>query len=177
MEMRIVAAEPSAQEALRNLFQLYAYDFSEILALDVDETGRFEGEPSDAYWSDSWRFPFVLRVDDHLAGFALVHHKSKLSGADDVWDMAEFFVLQRYRRAGIGTAAAHELFATHPGKWEVRQRHANVGAIAFWRSAIAAYTGDRFTDDLLDDDHWRGPVQRFTSGMAAAERKPRAGAV
>jgi hypothetical protein len=44
MEMRIVAAEPSAHEVLRDLFQLYAYDFSEILPMDVGETGRFEVE-------------------------------------------------------------------------------------------------------------------------------------
>jgi len=63
-----------------------------------------------------------------LAGFALVHHKSKLSAADDVWDMAEFFVLRRHRRAGVGMRAAHILFETHAGAWEVRQRAANAAA-------------------------------------------------
>jgi predicted acetyltransferase len=164
METRVVAAERSDQEALRNLFQLYAYDFSEILPLDVDEGGRFKEERLDAYWTDSWRFPFLLRAGDHVAGFALIHGKSKLSGADDVWDMAEFLVLRRYRRAGVGTTAAHRVFATHPGKWEVRQRNANPAATAFWRRAISTYTKGCFTEELLDDDRWRGPVQRFTSG-------------
>jgi predicted acetyltransferase len=164
METRVVAAERSDQEALRNLFQLYAYDFSEILPLDVDERGRFKEDRLDACWTDSWRFPFLLRAGDHLAGFALIHRKSRLSGADDVWDMAEFFVLRRYRRAGVGTTAAHRVFAKHPGKWEVRQRNANPLATAFWRGAISTYTKGCFTEELLDDDRWRGPVQRFTSG-------------
>jgi len=173
MEMHIVAVAPSTQEALRNLFQLYAYDFSEILPLDVGETGRFDVEPpSDAFSTDSWRFPFMLRVDVHIAGFAIVHRKSKLSGADDVWDMAEFFILRRYRRAGIGTAMAHKLFAAHPGKWEVRQRRANVAATAFWKRAIGAYTADRFSDELLDDERWCGPVQRFMSGTEAGGTSP-----
>jgi predicted acetyltransferase len=171
MEIRVLAAERSEQEALGNLFQLYAYDFSEILPLDVDRTGRFAAEPLDAYWNDAWRFPFLLRVHEHLAGFALVHHRSKLSAADDVWDMAEFFVLRKYRRAGVGMRAAHRIFATHAGEWEVRQRSANVSATSFWRRTIAAYTGGRFTEERLDDDRWRGPVQRFTTSRGGADNK------
>jgi len=164
MEIRVAAAEHSDQEVLRSLFQLYAYDFSEILSLDVEETGRFREESLDSYWKDASRFPFLLRADDHLAGFALVHHKSKLSAADDVWDMAEFFVLRRYRRRGVGMKAAHRIFATHAGEWEVRQRDVNVAATSFWRRVISAYTGGSFGEELVDDERWRGPVQRFTSG-------------
>jgi predicted acetyltransferase len=164
MEIHVVEAEPSDQDTLGNLFQLYAYDFSEILSLDVGETGRFKDEPLDSYWKDAWRFPFLLRADDHLAGFALVHHKSRLSVTDDVWDMAEFFVLRKYRRVGVGTRAAHRIFATHAGEWEVRQRSANVGATSFWRRVIHAYARGSFSEELLDDERWRGPVQRFTSG-------------
>jgi predicted acetyltransferase len=172
METRVVSAERSDQETLRNLLQLYAYDFSEILSLDVDQTGRFKEEPLAAYWSDAWRFPFLLRVHEQLAGFALVHHKSKLSAAEDVWDMAEFFVLRKYRRAGVGMTAAHQIFATHAGEWEVRQRKANVLATSFWRSAISAYTGGCFSEELLDDERWRGPVQRFSSAAGANRSHP-----
>jgi predicted acetyltransferase len=172
MLTRVVAAGRSEHEALRNLFQLYAYDFSEILRTEVEETGRFRQGLLDAYWTDPWRFPFVLRSDERLAGFALVDRKSKLSGAEDVWDMAEFFVLRKYRRAGLGTRAAHLIFALHPGRWEVRQRHANVAATSFWRSAISAYTGRCFSEELCDDDRWRGPVQRFTSASGAPSVAP-----
>ena len=93
-----------------------------------------------------------------------MHQKSHLSGADDVWDMAEFFVLRRHRRAGVGMRAAHILFETHAGAWEVRQRAANAAATSFWRRAIAAFTAGRFTEELVDDERWKGPVQRLTSG-------------
>jgi predicted acetyltransferase len=167
METRVVAVGRSDQEALRNLFQFYAYDFSEILPADVEETGRFKENRLDAYWSDAWRLPFLLRVHENLAGFALVHTKSMLSVADDVWDVAEFFVLRKYRRAGVGMRAAHQMFAMHRGEWEVRQRNANIVATSFWRRAISAYTGGCFREELLDDERWRGPVQRFTSGSGA----------
>jgi predicted acetyltransferase len=164
MDVRVVAAERTDKKALENLFQLYAYDFSEVLPADVDETGRFKVPSLESYWNERWRFPFLLRVDAHLAGFALVHQKSHLSGADDVWDMAEFFVLRRHRRAGVGMRAAHSLFESHPGAWEVRQRAENATATAFWRRAIAAFTAGSFTEELIDDERWKGPVQRFTSG-------------
>jgi predicted acetyltransferase len=163
METRVVAAELSDKEVLQNLFQLYAYDFSEVLPADVDATGRFKVPSLEAYWNEPWRFRFLVWLDAHLAGFALVHQKSHLSGADDVWDMAEFFVLRRHRRTGVGTRAAHILFETHAGAWEVRQRAANIAATAFWRRAIAAYTAGSFTEELIDDERWKGPVQRFTS--------------
>jgi predicted acetyltransferase len=117
-----------------------------------------------AYWTEPGRFPFLIRGDEHLAGFALVDRKSRLSGADDVWDMAEFFVLRGHRRAGLGMAAAHRIFSMHPGTWEVRQGNANVAATLFWRATISTFTGGAYSEELVDDEHWRGPVQRFTSG-------------
>ena len=58
--------------ALANLMQLYVYDWSELMPLDVGPTGRFAEHPLDGYWQDDWRHPFLLRVDGKLAGFALV---------------------------------------------------------------------------------------------------------
>jgi len=163
MEVRIVRCDAAERDTLRNLMQLYVYDFSEISGLEIEDNGRFNECPLDAWWQDSWRFPSFIRAGSRLAGFALVQRKSRLSGADDVWDMAEFFVLRRHRRTGVGLAAARQLFAGSKGEWEVRQRNENVAATSFWRKAIGAYTGGRFTEVVLDDERWRGPVQRFTS--------------
>lgn len=128
--------------------------------------------PLDAYWNDPARFPFLLRADALLAGFALVDRNSRLSGANDVWDMAEFFVLRRHRRSGVGLRAAHRLFAMHPGNWEVRQRNANVAATSFWRATISAFIGGTYSEELVDDERWRGPVQRFTSEGQAGPAAP-----
>src|ERR1700677_420994 len=73
METRVLPAEHTDLETLRNLFQLYAYDFSEVLPLDVDAAGRFSEPQLAAYWADVWHVPYMLRVDDRLGGFALVH--------------------------------------------------------------------------------------------------------
>jgi predicted acetyltransferase len=150
-------------DVLRHLMQLYAYDFSEILGIEVEDDGRFAERPLDAYWEDPRRLPFLIRAGGRLAGFALVHHGSRLSGDADVWDMAEFFVLRKHRRAGVGLEAARQVFAAHRGRWEVRQRREATAATAFWRRAIGECSGGAFTEVDLDDARWRGPVQSFTS--------------
>ena len=67
--------------------------------------------------------------------------------------MAEFFVLRKYRRGGVGTDAARAVFARFPGEWQTRQQFENTGAIAFWRRAIPVPF-----DETPNDE---GPVQRF----------------
>jgi len=162
----MIALTPAAREervALDNLFQLYAHDWSELRPLDVGDDGRFAGYGLDAYFDQEGRHPLLLRVDGKLAGFALVSAWSRLTGAAGVFDMAEFFVLRRYRRRGVGRVAAHAAFDRFPGRWEVRQRDENVQAAAFWRQVIAAYTGGRYHDVRWDDDAWTGPVQSFST--------------
>ena len=116
-----------------------------------------------SYWAEPGRHPFLIRVDGKLAGFALVNARSRLTGDDGVHDLAEFFVLRRYRRRGVGERAAAWLFERFRGRWEVRQKPENLAATAFWRRVIGRHTGERFEDVLWDDERWRGPVQRFES--------------
>jgi predicted acetyltransferase len=132
--------------ALRQLLELYAHDFSERNGADVGDDGRYGYPHLDAYWQEADRHPFLFRVDGRLAGFALVR-----SGAPH--DMAEFFVLRKYRRGSVGTDAARTVFARFPGDWQTREQFENTGAIAFWRRAIPVPFEETPNDE--------GPVQRF----------------
>ena len=49
--------------------------------------------------------PFAVRADGHTAGFVLVNRWSALDQPLD-YAVAEFFVLRKYRRAGVGTCSA-----------------------------------------------------------------------
>ena len=95
---------------LEQLLQLYLHDFSEHADYDVDERGRFSYAWLDAYREEPERHAYVIRVDAHPAGFALVR-------AEDPVQMAEFFVLRKYRRTGVGARAAREIIARRPGRW------------------------------------------------------------
>jgi predicted acetyltransferase len=167
MEHRIdrvlVPAELQHLPLLANLFQLYVHDFSELVAVHVAEDGRFPVASLESYWQEAWRHPFLVRVDGHWAGFAFVHQRSRLTEDRETWDMAEFFVMRGFRRAGVGARAAVELFERFPGRWEVRERHANTAATAFWRKVIGRYTGGAMVETIHDSDRWKGPVQTFVS--------------
>ena len=100
------------------------------------------------------------------SGFALVDDRVCLPG-NTLW-MAQFFVLRKYRRSGLASHAATQVFNTLRGQWEVGQVPLNLPAQAFWRQLIRRYTNGQFTDQTLDDARWRGPLQCFDNRFGAA---------
>jgi predicted acetyltransferase len=144
MHIQVLVAQSSDAPLMANLLELYLHDFSEFVPSEIGEDGRFGYPYLAAYWQERDRFPFLIRVDTQLAGCALVRQGSMLSGDPHVMDMAEFFILRRWRRRGIGRTAAHALFQHFPGWWEVRVLEANVGALPFWEQTVSAYTKHRF---------------------------------
>lgn len=104
----------------------------------------------DLYWRDANRMPYLIRVDGADVGFALVRRHPPVP----LLEMAEFYVQPRFRRLGLGTAAARAVLARHPGWWHLQVLHANHAAQAFWRvivppgareEAHVAANGRRFT--------------------------------
>jgi predicted acetyltransferase len=130
---------------LRNLFELYAYDFSETVPLELHDNGRFDVPVPDLWWDDAEHFPFFIRESQRLHGFALARRGSRITTgarATDVMDVAEFFVIRGARGKGVGTAAAHALFAAFPGRWEIRVRQANTLAMRFWARVAETWAGE-----------------------------------
>lgn len=161
MRVDLRPIEPAAAPTLARLMQLYAYDFSEIINTDVSDEGLFATpDPSPYLSSDLWH-PFFITAKGHIAGFAIISETSRFGNTDAPLNVAEFFVLRKYRGAGAGRAAAEAAFALFRGKWEVRQVMKNSAATAFWRRVIDQYTNGFFEEEICDDERWRGPVQRF----------------
>lgn len=157
MDVEIVRAEVEHQAILANLLQLYAHDFSEFYDLDLGADGRFEYKELPLYFREGKRHAFLLKMDGKWAGFVLVRRGSQVSGAEDVWDMTEFFVVRGCRRRGIGTEIARRVWSQFPGKWEVRVMEANRSAQPFWKHAIAHFVGRKIAPATMekDGDRWR----------------------
>lgn len=136
-------ALPEEQAIVERLLQLYIHDLSEYFAVAVQDDGRFDYPRLDLYWSEAGRYPFLIRVEKELAGFALVR-KLDLPDGDAVWDIAEFFILRKHRRNGAGTRAAQAIWKRLPGRWQVRVLQANDSAMQFWRHAIGGLTEGAF---------------------------------
>jgi predicted acetyltransferase len=140
---QIEVAPATAEQAsiLANLLQLYAHDFSEFLDMEIGADGRFVYKQLPLYWREPSRNPYLVWADGKLAGFVLVQKGSEVSGATNVWDMTEFFVLRRYRRRRIGTEVAQKVWGHLPGTWEVRVMQLNVAAQRFWARTISEFIG------------------------------------
>ncbi|MDP2671934.1 MAG: GNAT family N-acetyltransferase [Candidatus Daviesbacteria bacterium] len=159
MKIELVSVTEKEKHILANLLELYEYDFSEFSNSDLDENGRYGYKYLDSYWQEENRHPFFIKVDDKLAGFVLVNKHTYLS--DDANAIAEFFILKKYRRGGIGSTAAKQIFDMFPGKWEVTQTNQNKDAQEFWKKVINEYTNGNYKEIVLDNEKWKGPVLTF----------------
>jgi predicted acetyltransferase len=167
LNIEVIAALPEQQSILANLLELYVYDFSEFLELHLGADGRFGYEQLPLYWKETNRYPFLIKVNGYLAGFVFVHKGSQISGDENVWDMAQFFILHGYRRLGIGKQVAHEIWQRFPGIWEVRVIARNQKAKIFWERAIAEFTGKAIESVSFDKAGENWHLFSFESTCAA----------
>ena len=70
MEIRIEPVPAAQKSVLRQMLELYLYDFSEFSKEDLAENGYFGYTYLDAYWQEAGRFPFFIRADGRLAGLS-----------------------------------------------------------------------------------------------------------
>ena len=146
-DVRLDSAAPQEADLLANLMQLYAHDLSGTFALDLGVDGRFAYAHLPPYWSEPWRrFPFLIRCGTRVAGFVLATRGSPASPDPDDYDIAEFFVLRRHRRFGVGRRAALLLWKRLAGRWIVRVSEGNAGGRRFWSTVITGYTGGAVTE-------------------------------
>ena len=169
--IEIIPALLKQQPILANLLELYAHDFSEFHGIVLGEDGRFGYKSLPLYWSEPGRHPFLVRIDGKLAGFALVKRGSEISNREHVWDMAEFFVVRRYRRHGFGTQIAHDVWKRFPGAWEVRVMQSNVSALRFWGHAISIFAREVIHPVNVEKDCERWGLFSFESVVAIGKEK------
>ena len=165
-DLRIIEAKESQKEILQRLLELYQYDLSIVTDDDIDQFGFYGYSYLDCYWVEEKRYPYLFLFQESLAGFALVNEVNWLLENDGAHSMAEFFVLKKYRRRGIGTVAAQYILNRFLGKWEIRVLRENRSAIQFWREVINNLTSGRFVERIPDPHVWRGPVFSFKNDTA-----------
>ena len=166
-EVSVHRAGPEKARALSNLFQLYVHDFSEWWNGEawgeIGEDGRFAPYPLEPYFRQPDRSTHLIRVDGELAGFALIDADAH-SGEPADFNMAEFFIVRKHRREGVGRAAALALIRERPGAWEIAVVRKNLAAQPFWRSVAAAAAAGEVEELDRSDASWNGLILRFWVG-------------
>lgn len=141
------------------LMQLYLYDFTEFSGDDIADDGFYFYPYLDRYWEEPGRYPYLIQVDEKVAGFVLI--RTTQEAGVDVHHIAEFFVLKKYRRQRIGWSAAREAFDLFPGNWRVFEIPENFPAQSFWRRTINEYTEGNYFEEHDPEDG--GPIQVFNN--------------
>ena len=141
---------------LTRLLELYFYEFTTYDNADISEYGYYGYSHIDDYWNEEGRFPYLIRVDGKIAGFALVCPHCDYLREEGARAVGEFFVMLKYRRAGVGRYAAAQLFDRHPGHWEVCQLPNNLPARKFWKSVIEDYTKGQYETCGTENDRMVG---------------------
>ncbi len=131
-----VPTGPEHTELVRNLYQFYAYESSDWEQEDVEVDGRFyiHDDHLARYWQEpDWSAHLIL-VDGFIAGFVLIE-RSELPGLEAL-ELADLFVLKKYRRQGIGRALATQILLSGANAWLVRFYRQDETAVAFWHAVL-----------------------------------------
>jgi predicted acetyltransferase len=148
-DVALIEVTEDDKAVLANLLQLYRYDLSAIRSYELTDHGTYIYRFLDHYFLDADRDAFLLRHLGMLAGFVM--SRELPTGEREV---AEFFVVRKHRRTGVGTRAAHALFALHPGRWIVAFDDHNADGAAFWPDVV-----QRIAIDEVEQAH-SGPPDR-----------------
>ncbi len=152
MSFEIYEAKENEKEIILNLMQLYTYE----LSFFEDETTNFQLLDSglyamskyiELYWKEENRHPYLLKFNGNLAGFVLERFNEENHN-----EIAEFFVINKYRKLGAGTFMAKEMFKRYKGKWEIRTLLKNKRAQEFWRKVVKEASDGNYEEHLIRDN-------------------------
>ena len=146
------ATKEDEKEISLNLMQRYTYELSffedETRNLKLLDNGLYAvSRYTELYWKEEKRHPYILKCDGELAGFVLERFNE-----NDTNEIAEFFILNKYRKLGAGTFMAKEMFKRYKGKWEIRTLLKNKRAQDFWRKVVKESSNGNYKECLIRDN-------------------------
>ncbi len=147
-DFKLIGASIEEYPIIQNMGRFYVYDMSQFFSHDADwkmpEDGLYECIDFKKYWQTDNTWPFIIRYQDQLAGFIIVDKKGSDVTID--FNMAQFFILRRFKSHGVGSAMAQRCFDQFKGVWEVMVLPNNAGAYQFWQKTISRYTQGKYQE-------------------------------
>lgn len=141
--------DSSTRPVWDRLVQAYEYEFSRITGKEPLNDGSM---PLDTELGGNVR-GWIWWQGDRPAGLAAVVDHG------DHREVAEFYVVPRWRGRGHGRAQVAALFDTAPGRWVVKQLVAATDAQAFWKNCLHSLPCRNLSESECHDPCW-GPVVR-----------------
>ena len=152
MNIDIFIVSCNKKHVLRSMLELCLHDLSEFddeyTSLELNEAGLYGYNYLDYYWNEEGRFPYLLSIDGKLAGFSLI---KTVEGDSLTFEVAEFFILRKYRKMGIGKELINRMFSLHKGNWTIDTAIKNTVAQNFWRNAVKSNAIGEFEETLIEN--------------------------
>lgn len=152
MSIEIYRVPYDKKHVIRNLLEIYLYDMSEFDddedSLDLNEAGVYGYKYLDHYWTDEGRYPYIVTADGKIAGFSLIR---TVETNPLTFEIAEFFILKKYRKLGMGKLLCSKLFCLHEGNWIINTPIKNQTAQHFWRNTVKHASEGIFTEYLIEN--------------------------
>lgn len=156
-KIKLIPAPLSDYPTIQNLGRFYAYDMSEYLGheagWEMSENGLYECMDFKKYWESENTYPFLVRYEKELAGFVIIDKKG--SDASIEFNVAQFFIVRKFKRKGIGRYVAEQCFNQFRGTWEVMVMPDNDGAYRFWKATLKHYCDNNFTEYTRNVAHFK----------------------
>lgn len=148
----LVSATLADYNTIQNLARFYAYDMSRYCGQSFEgwefpANGLYECIDFKKYLDQADIHAFIIKINQELAGFAFINKLEVLPETN--WNMAQFFIVAKFQRSGVGRDIAKHLFDRFQGEWSVGVIPQNTRALKFWGKVIAEYTADHFNQALM----------------------------
>ncbi len=171
VSVRDARRSPTDRDWIASVYRDYLDDLAPLntgMFPALGEVGHSEPDQLSRWFGDSSVQPLVILRGDQPVGFAMVARGAPAAPGVKPADfrMAEFFVARPFRRLGVGQLAVELILNRFAGRWEILEYQRNVGAVAFWRRVVAAYTKGQYQERVSN-----GEVRQvFDSGLPVAAR-------
>ena len=152
MSLQICQLTDDHKPLIWNVFQFYCYETSIEDECDLEENGLYS--LSSEYFAQYWINPrwsaHLLRWNGAIAGFALIEPSEALDSAQE---LADLFVVKRFRRKGIARDVALHFMAERTIPWTVVVFQEAHDAQSFWSKLFS--TPQLSPNRKLPDPHDR----------------------
>lgn len=150
----IIPASMNDYPIIEKMWPFYIYDMGRYCGFNQgweDPTDlSFNADDLTIYFNDPNRKAFLIKVDDHYAGFVLLNKFGHLP--DTQWSVAEFFVTAKFQGKGVGRQVAEKIWEACPGLWEVTVIPENKAGLDFWRKLISTTTQGHYLEETQSVD-------------------------
>ena len=144
MQVSLKQVPLEEREILANLLEKYEYEFSQYNGNDVNKLGLYGYYDLDSFWREEGKHAYFIDVDGKLAGFVMVYNYPETGDPVSDHVIYEFFVMFKYRGAGVGKQAFFQTLDKHRGQWCVGYHPKNTASAHFWPAVISEYTGGKY---------------------------------